>query len=74
MGSRCLCCIPTLASPPSPWNRPAMTASLEDLDAGRGDVLMVAKLDRLTRSVPDASGLMQRSEKSGWAGGARRSR
>ena len=27
---------------------------------------MVAKLDRLTRSVHDASGLMQRSEKSGW--------
>ncbi len=31
-----------------------------------GDVLMVAKLDRLTRSVHDASGLMLRSEKSGW--------
>ena len=46
--------------------RPALTAALEDLDARRGDVLMVAKLDRLTRSVHDASGLMQRSEKSGW--------
>jgi DNA invertase Pin-like site-specific DNA recombinase len=46
--------------------RPALTAALADLDAGHGDVLMVAKLDRLTRSVHDASGLMQRSEKSGW--------
>lgn len=46
--------------------RPALTAALEDLDAGRGDVLMVAKLDRLTRSVHDATGLMMRSEKGGW--------
>ena len=46
--------------------RPTLTAALEDLDARHGDVLMVAKLDRLTRSVHDASGLMQRSEKSGW--------
>ena len=46
--------------------RPALTAALADLDAGHGNVLMVSKLDRLTRSVHDASGLMQRSEKAGW--------
>jgi len=46
--------------------RPALTAALEDLDAGRADVLMVAKLDRLTRSVHDATDLMMRSEKGGW--------
>jgi DNA invertase Pin-like site-specific DNA recombinase len=46
--------------------RPALTAALADLDAGHGDVLMVSKLDRLTRSVHDASGLLMRSEKSGW--------
>ena len=46
--------------------RPALTAALEDLDNGNGDVLMVAKLDRLTRSVHDATGLMMRSEKGGW--------
>ena len=46
--------------------RPALTAALADLDAGHGDVLMVSKLDRLTRSVYDASGLMQRAEQSGW--------
>jgi DNA invertase Pin-like site-specific DNA recombinase len=46
--------------------RPALIAALEDLDTGNGNVLMVAKLDRLTRSVHDATGLMMRSEKGGW--------
>jgi len=46
--------------------RPALTAALANLDAGRGTVLMVSRLDRLTRSVHDASGLMQRAENSGW--------
>lgn len=46
--------------------RPALRAALGDLDAGRGDVLMVSKLDRLTRSVHDATGLMLRADKSGW--------
>src|SRR5262249_49565525 len=31
-----------------------------------GSVLMVAKLDRLTRSVHDATGLMLRAERAGW--------
>jgi DNA invertase Pin-like site-specific DNA recombinase len=47
-------------------DRPGLRAALADLDAGRGDVLMTAKLDRLTRSVHDATGLMLRAEKSGW--------
>jgi DNA invertase Pin-like site-specific DNA recombinase len=47
-------------------DRPALGAALGDLDAGRGNVLMVSKLDRLTRSVHDATGLMLRAEKSGW--------
>ncbi len=46
--------------------RPALTAALADLDAGKGDVLMVSKLDRLSRSVHDATGLMLRAEKAGW--------
>lgn len=46
--------------------RPALTAALADLDAGRGSVLMVAKLDRLTRSVHDATGLMLAADKGGW--------
>ena len=47
-------------------DRPALKAALADLEAGRGDVLMVSKIDRLTRSVHDATGLMLRAEKSGW--------
>jgi len=47
-------------------DRPALGAALADLDAGRGTVLMVSKLDRLSRSVHDATGLMLRAEKAGW--------
>ncbi len=47
-------------------DRPALTAALAELDTGNGTVLMVAKLDRLTRSVHDATGLMLRAERSGW--------
>ncbi|MGH7869047.1 MAG: recombinase family protein [Candidatus Dormibacteraceae bacterium] len=46
--------------------RPALTAGLGDLDAGRGSVLIVSKLDRLSRNVHDASGLLQRAAQSGW--------
>jgi DNA invertase Pin-like site-specific DNA recombinase len=46
--------------------RPALTAALADLDDGRGSVLMVAKLDRLSRNVHDATGLLQRADKAGW--------
>jgi len=46
--------------------RPALTAALAALDAGEGSVLMVAKLDRLTRSVHDATGLMLTADKGGW--------
>lgn len=46
--------------------RPGLTEALADLDAGKGTVLLVAKLDRLSRSVHDATGLMQRAERAGW--------
>jgi DNA invertase Pin-like site-specific DNA recombinase len=46
--------------------RPALTAALADLDGDRGSILMVAKLDRLTRSVHDATGLMLAAERGGW--------
>ena len=46
--------------------RPALEAALKSLDTGEGSVLMVAKLDRLTRSVHDATGLMAKAEQSGW--------
>lgn len=47
-------------------SRPALTAALGALDAGEGSVLMVAKLDRLTRSVHDATGLMATAQSGGW--------
>jgi DNA invertase Pin-like site-specific DNA recombinase len=46
--------------------RPALMTALGDLDEGRGSVLMVAKLDRLSRNVHDATGLLQRAERAGW--------
>ena len=46
--------------------RPALTAALAALDSGEGSVLMVAKLDRLTRSVHDATGLMLAADRGGW--------
>lgn len=47
-------------------DRPGMSAALDDLERGQGDVLMVAKLDRLTRSVHDATGLMDAAARAGW--------
>jgi len=46
--------------------RPALTAALAALDSGAGSVLMVAKLDRLTRSVHDATGLMLAADRGEW--------
>ena len=46
-------------------DRPGIAALLPRLR--RGDVLMVAKLDRLSRSLVDAVGLLEASEKRGWA-------
>jgi DNA invertase Pin-like site-specific DNA recombinase len=46
--------------------RPALSAALAALDAGNGSVLMVAKLDRLSRSVHDLSGLMKTAQQGGW--------
>jgi site-specific DNA recombinase len=43
----------------STLDRPALRAALEDLDAGRADALLVAKLDRLTRSVRDLGTLLE---------------
>jgi DNA invertase Pin-like site-specific DNA recombinase len=47
-------------------DRPALRDALAALDAGQGTVLVVAKLDRLTRSVHDATGLMLDAEGAGW--------
>ncbi len=46
--------------------RPGLSEALAALDRGEGSVLVVSKLDRLTRSVHDASGLMMTAERGGW--------
>ncbi|NOD92118.1 recombinase family protein [Ruegeria sp. HKCCD4884] len=43
--------------------RPALQRLLEEIDAGRIDMVVVYKIDRLTRSLPDFSKLVERLEK-----------
>ena len=47
--------------------RPALTQALEYLAAGKYEGLVVAKLDRLSRSVMDFADLLDRSRREGWA-------
>ncbi len=47
--------------------RPALAAALARLDRGEADVLVAAKLDRLTRSVSDLAALLDRAARHGWA-------
>lgn len=47
--------------------RPALQEALETLSAGRAHVLVCLKLDRLSRSVHDFSGLLQQAELEGWS-------
>lgn len=46
--------------------RPGITAALSALSEGRASVLVVAKLDRLSRSVLDFATLMERARREGW--------
>jgi DNA invertase Pin-like site-specific DNA recombinase len=54
------------ASGASMRHRPGLLEALEDLDAGSADTLVVAKLDRLSRSLVDLSSLMERARGRGW--------
>jgi DNA invertase Pin-like site-specific DNA recombinase len=47
--------------------RPGITAALEKLDGGQAGALVVAKLDRLSRSLLDFASLMERARRKGWA-------
>ena len=47
--------------------RPGVQEALRALKAGEGEALVVAKLDRLSRSMIDFTGLMGRAQKEGWA-------
>ena len=47
--------------------RPAALAALEAVSGGKAGGLLVAKMDRLSRSVVDGAGLMERAAREGWA-------
>ena len=47
--------------------RPGITSALERLRQGQAGTLLVAKLDRLSRSLLDFAALMERSRREGWA-------
>jgi DNA invertase Pin-like site-specific DNA recombinase len=47
--------------------RAGVQAALEELERGRADALVVAKLDRLSRSMLDFTAVMAQAQKLGWA-------
>lgn len=47
-------------------NRPGITQALEDLRNHTADALVVAKLDRLSRSLLDFAGLMAQAQRERW--------
>ena len=47
-------------------NRPALQAALARLDRGEADYLLSIRLDRVSRSVADFAGLLDRATKRGW--------
>ena len=48
-------------------DRPGIQRALEMLSAGEADVLITAKLDRLSRSLLDFASIMKRSQREGWS-------
>lgn len=48
-------------------NRPALLSALERIENAEAETLMVSKLDRLSRSVHDFTGLVDRSKRLGWS-------
>jgi len=55
------------ASGKSMTGRRGLEAALEALESSKAEALIVAKLDRLSRSIVDFSGLMERARRQGWA-------
>lgn len=47
--------------------RPGLQKALEALSAGQADVLVVSKLDRLSRSLLDFAAIMDLAQRQGWA-------
>ncbi len=56
-----------VASGKSLRKRTELGRTLRDLAAGQADALVVAKLDRLSRSVLDFAGLMEAAAAEGWS-------
>lgn len=48
-------------------NRPGLADALAAVENGEAGAIIVQKLDRLSRSVHDFAGLMQRAQRRGWA-------
>jgi Resolvase, N terminal domain len=46
--------------------RPGLLSAPARLDAGKADYLMAIRLDRVSRSVSDFAGLLDRASKKGW--------
>lgn len=55
------------ASGKSLSGRPGLQRALSDVEGGAASAVVVAKLDRLSRSILDFSSLMARSRRKGWA-------
>ncbi len=55
------------ASGKSLSGRPALQSALEAVTTHEADALVVAKLDRLSRSLLDFAGLMEDARKGGWS-------
>jgi DNA invertase Pin-like site-specific DNA recombinase len=47
--------------------RPGLAAALSMLRGREADALVVSKMDRLSRSLLDFAGIMQRAQREGWA-------
>lgn len=47
--------------------RPELAEALAAVETGQAASLVVAKLDRLSRSVQDAAGLLDRAQRAGWS-------
>ena len=47
-------------------SRPALQRALGSVEGGEASILCVAKLDRLSRSLIDAAGILARAQRCGW--------
>jgi DNA invertase Pin-like site-specific DNA recombinase len=55
------------ASGKSISGRPALQEALQVIERGEAEALVVSKLDRLSRSLLDFAGMMERARKRGWS-------